>query len=294
MPVLACAGAWNSPVVGCLDTPRRFRIGHPPFGRDSQIRHTSDTARARQARLTKPAGSLGRLEELACWLAGWQVFMNMFILGWVGIAMGKVCALVFGWPVWVGLVVPSVITAVYTLAAGYWGVVMGDFLQGIVAIFAIVVVSAAGIAAVGGPDAITARVIELGDAWRLDPLAFTGWFTGDFPAVWWLTMLVIAVIGGFGPERLDASDFDLAWHQGIYTDELVAIPLQSDTGTLDTFASNATILRTAKLCFIGTALQVPSMFRTSSRSYSRSRLRTGWHKSRRSISFSSTYTTTPK
>jgi len=124
--------------------------------------------------------------------------MNMFILGWVGMAMGKVCEMAFGWPVWVGLVVPTVITAVYTLAAGYWGVVMGDFLQGIVAIFAIVIVSAAGIAAVGGPDAITARVIELGDAWRLDPLAFTGWFSGDFPAVWWLTMLVIAVIGGFG------------------------------------------------------------------------------------------------
>jgi len=142
-------------------------------------------------------GGLGA-ELLRGWVAGWQVFMNMFILGWVGIAMGKVCELAFGWPVWVGLVVPTVITALYTLAAGYWGVVMGDFLQGIVAIFAIVVVSAAGIAAVGGPEEITTRVIGLGDAWRLDPLAFTGWFTGDFPAVWWLTMLVIAVIGGFG------------------------------------------------------------------------------------------------
>ena len=29
-------------------------------------------ARAHQAVLTKPAGSLGRLEDLACWLAGWQ------------------------------------------------------------------------------------------------------------------------------------------------------------------------------------------------------------------------------
>ncbi len=29
-------------------------------------------ARQRQARLTKPPGSLGRLEELACWLAAWQ------------------------------------------------------------------------------------------------------------------------------------------------------------------------------------------------------------------------------
>src|SRR5687768_5919128 len=29
-------------------------------------------ARARQAQLTKPAGALGRLEELAAWLAAWQ------------------------------------------------------------------------------------------------------------------------------------------------------------------------------------------------------------------------------
>ena len=29
-------------------------------------------AAARQAQLTKPAGSLGRLEELAEWLAAWQ------------------------------------------------------------------------------------------------------------------------------------------------------------------------------------------------------------------------------
>ncbi len=90
-------------------------------------------------------------ELLRGWMAGWQVFMNMFILGWVGIAMGRVCELAFGWPVWVGLVVPTLITALYTLAAGYWGVVMGDFLQGIVAIFAILLVSAVGIAAAGGP-----------------------------------------------------------------------------------------------------------------------------------------------
>jgi Na+/proline symporter len=137
-------------------------------------------------------------ELLRGWLAGWQVFMNMFILGWVGIAMGKVAELVFGWPVWVGLVVPGVITALYTLAAGYWGVVMGDFLQGIVAVFAIVVVSLVGVAAAGGAGAVTGRLVEMGQAWRLDPLAFTGWAGGEFPVLWWATMLVIAVIGGFG------------------------------------------------------------------------------------------------
>ncbi len=137
-------------------------------------------------------------ELLRGWMAGWQVFMNMFILGWVGIAMGKVGHLVFGWPVWVGLVVPTLITAAYTLVAGYWGVVMGDFLQGIVAVFAIVLVSLVGITAAGGPAGVTSRLVDLGEAWRLDPLAFTGMASGDFPALWWLTMLVIAVVGGFG------------------------------------------------------------------------------------------------
>ncbi len=146
---------------------------------------------------TQRFGGLGA-EMLRGWMAGWQVFMNMFILGWVGIAMGKVCALAFGWPVWMGLVIPSVITAFYTLAAGYWGVVMGDFLQGIVAVFAIVLVSLVGIAAAGGPTEVTGRIIEMGQSWRLDAFAFTGWFGGDFPVVWWLTMLVISIIGGFG------------------------------------------------------------------------------------------------
>ncbi|MGD2069474.1 MAG: Na+:solute symporter [Gemmatimonadota bacterium] len=137
-------------------------------------------------------------ELLRGWMAGWQVFMNMFILGWVGMAMGKVGALVFGWPVWVGLIVPTLVTAAYTLVAGYWGVVMGDFLQGIVAVFAIVLVSMVGIAAAGGPTGLTERLVDMGEAWRLDAFHFTGLFSGDFPAAWWATMLVIAVVGGFG------------------------------------------------------------------------------------------------
>ncbi|MCG6988518.1 MAG: sodium:solute symporter [Gemmatimonadetes bacterium] len=137
-------------------------------------------------------------ELMRGWMAGWQVFMNMFILGWVGMAMGRVCELAFGWPVWVGLTIPTTITMFYTLAAGYWGVVMGDFLQGIVAIFAILLVSVVGIVAAGGPHGVITGVHSLGQAWRLNSLAFTGWFTGAFPTAWWITMLVIAVVGGFG------------------------------------------------------------------------------------------------
>jgi Na+/proline symporter len=137
-------------------------------------------------------------ELLRGWVAGWQVFLNMFILGWVGIAMGKVCLYVFGWPLWIGLIVFSAACAVYVLAAGYWGVVMADFQQGIIAFIVIVIVSLWGVHAAGGPSGIVARLHELGEAGKLNPFRFSGFFEGDFPAAWFLTMLVIGILGGLG------------------------------------------------------------------------------------------------
>lgn len=97
-------------------------------------------------------------ELLRGWIAGWQVFINMFILGWVGIAMGKVCNFMFGWPLWLGMVLFSSVCVVYVLAAGYWGVVMADFQQGVIAFIAILIVSIWGISAAGGPAEIIARL----------------------------------------------------------------------------------------------------------------------------------------
>jgi len=113
-------------------------------------------------------------------------------------AMGKLCHYLFNWPEWVGLILFSSLCAIYVLAAGYWGVVMADFQQGVVAFSVIIIVSIWGIVAAGGPQQIIAKINSLGESWRLNPLAFSGWTSGDFPLVWFLTMLVIAVIGGFG------------------------------------------------------------------------------------------------
>jgi len=137
-------------------------------------------------------------ELLRGWIAGWQVFMNMFVLGWVGMAMGKLCHYLFNWPEWLGLILFSTICAIYVLAAGYWGVVMSDFQQGVIAFLVIVIVSFWGIAVAGGPRGIITKLDAMRQSWRLNPFAFSGFSTGDFPFVWFLTMLVIAVIGGFG------------------------------------------------------------------------------------------------
>ncbi len=260
-------------------------------------------------------GGLGA-EMLRGWVAGWQVFMNMFILGWVGIAMGKLCSMLFGWDLWVGLVVFTSIGAIYVLSSGYWGVVMADFQQGVIAFLVIVIVSIWGMIAAGGPQKIIAkmknfnstcewtipqtnaptpafvritdpetgkvfvestspfiispdfneqkyrntenRVHKLvddgehskslailfpaagdtifsgknynivwpagktkklvnveysldqenwkivaehrldGQSWRLNMFSFTGMFKGQFPVFWYITMMIIAIIGGFG------------------------------------------------------------------------------------------------
>ncbi|TFG95151.1 MAG: sodium:solute symporter [Calditrichales bacterium] len=142
-------------------------------------------------------GGLGA-EMLRGWISGWQVFMNMFILGWVGIAMGKVCHYMFGWDLWIGLVLFSSVCAIYALAAGYWGVVMADFQQGIIALAIIIIVSIWGMTAAGGPTAIVDKLAAMGESWRLNPFAFSGWFSGQFPVAWFITMMVIAILGGFG------------------------------------------------------------------------------------------------
>ena len=262
-------------------------------------------------------GGLGA-EMLRGWFAGWQFFMSMFVLGWVSAAMGKVCAALFGWPPWVGVVGLTSLCAVYVLAAGYWGVVVADFQQGVIAFAVILVVSIWAILAAGGPASIihkfetmnsaytwtvpevparldrcllrveanggkgaggqlTARSegyftiepaasksasgdqatpaelyqqakdfkvlfprpgsvlragtqvkvvwsrlseasnlklwfspdggatwklvsdrLHNGQAWRLDPFGFSGWAGGEFPLAWFLTMLVMAILGGLG------------------------------------------------------------------------------------------------
>ncbi len=97
-------------------------------------------------------------EMLRGWVAGWQVFMNMFILGWVGIAMGKLCSMLFGWDLWMGLVLFTSIGAIYVMLSGYWGVVMADFQQGVIAFLVIIIVSIWGIVAAGGPKQIISKL----------------------------------------------------------------------------------------------------------------------------------------
>lgn len=133
-------------------------------------------------------------ELLRGWLAGWQTFMNMFVLAWVGAAMGKVGMYLFGWPHWFGIVFFSAICAVYVLTAGYWGVIMADFQQGVIAFLVITIVCLYGIDTAGGPTAIVSKLEELGQGWRVNPF----YFDAQFPLAQWLTLFLMATVGGLG------------------------------------------------------------------------------------------------
>lgn len=140
-------------------------------------------------------------ELLRGWLAGWQTFMNTFVVAWVSAAMGKVCVYLFDWPAWIGIVLFTAVCAVYVLAAGYWGVVMADFQQGVIAFIVITLVSLWGIGEAGGPAAIVSRISELGADWRLNPFhfdAFWGLEADKFYALDLITLLVMAILGGLG------------------------------------------------------------------------------------------------
>lgn len=140
-------------------------------------------------------------ELLRGWLGGWQTFMNMFVVAWVSAAMGKVCTYLFDWPGWIGVTLFTTICAGYVLAAGYWGVVMADFQQGLISFAVITLVSLWGIYEAGGPTEIAARLGQLGEGWRTNPFHFDAFWglDGDkFYALDLITLLVMAIFGGLG------------------------------------------------------------------------------------------------
>lgn len=140
-------------------------------------------------------------ELLRGWLAGWQTFMNLFVVAWVSAAMGKVAAYAFGWEPWVGITLFTSICAVYVLVAGYWGVVMADFQQGLISFAVITLVSLWSIAEAGGAGAIVERLSVLGEGWRSNPLhfdAFWGLDGDQFYALDVITLMLMALVGGLG------------------------------------------------------------------------------------------------
>lgn len=88
-------------------------------------------------------------------LRGFRAFylaipINCIAMGWVLLAMAKISAAVLGWGKWESIVIFSMVAFCYSLLAGFWGVVVTDVLQFVLAIAGAVMLAYYAVDAAGG------------------------------------------------------------------------------------------------------------------------------------------------
>lgn len=90
------------------------------------------------------------------------VIINGFILGWVFHAVAKVSSVIVpGWNNTALLVFFAFVTLLYTVMGGFYGVVLTDFLQYVVAIFGSIALAVYAVAHVGGFAALVTKLETL-------------------------------------------------------------------------------------------------------------------------------------
>ena len=85
------------------------------------------------------------------------VLQNCIVMGWVMLAMIKICDVMLGWPKVTTLVVLMVIALTYTLMSGFWGVVMTDLLQFVMAMTGSITLGESSCGSLAAPPAWSSR-----------------------------------------------------------------------------------------------------------------------------------------
>ncbi len=84
--------------------------------------------------------------------------VNILIMGWVNLGMAKVLGGTLGVSKWTALVVCLLLTFLYTVISGYWGVAATDGLQYLFEMGGAIILAIVSVGAVGGIAAMKARV----------------------------------------------------------------------------------------------------------------------------------------
>jgi Na+/proline symporter len=123
------------------------------------------------ARLWRRAGILTDVELLDIRYSGksakilrgfralWEgIVLNCIIMGWVMLAMIKIMGVFVDWPKWWTLGILLIIAFTYSVMSGFWGVVMTDFPQFIIAMFGSIMLAIIAVVDNGGISAIKDRL----------------------------------------------------------------------------------------------------------------------------------------
>ena len=123
--------------------------------------------------------------------------INLIIMGWVNLGMAKVLSGTLGLPKWQALALCLGITFLYSLLSGFWGVVVTDAVQFVIAMLGSVALAVFAVRAVGGVGALRERlngVTPAGGGEPFGPDAVGLWSDGSAP--WMLPVLTLAVYLG--------------------------------------------------------------------------------------------------
>lgn len=89
--------------------------------------------------------------------AGWMALLiNTIGMSWVLLAMAKIIGVIWGGDKWVGVVIATLLAISYSFLAGFWGVVVTDVAQFLIAMIGAVALAFFSVSAAGGMDNIIA------------------------------------------------------------------------------------------------------------------------------------------
>jgi Na+/proline symporter len=133
--------------------------------------------------------------------------INLIIMGWVNLAMIKIMSVVLGIDPIQAFIAMFVITMVYSVFSGLWGVVVTDFVQFMIAMGGSIVLAWYAVREVGGIEQLKARLPEhfgsADAALSMMPAAGATWmpvtaFLAYLAVQWWATSYPGAEPGGGG------------------------------------------------------------------------------------------------
>jgi Na+/proline symporter len=123
------------------------------------------------ARLWRRAGVMTDVEfteiryagKAAAFLRGFRALylgipINCIILGWVTLGMAKVIELSLGVGKWQAILICMSVTAFYSVLSGYWGVLVTDAVQFVIAMVGSIALAYFGLSVVGGIDGLIASL----------------------------------------------------------------------------------------------------------------------------------------
>lgn len=116
------------------------------------------------------------------------VLYNCIVMGWVMVAMAKIAEEMMGWNKWEALLILLAMALVYTILSGFWGVVMTDFLQFIMAMTGSVTLAGIVLWKMGRPAEMVAQVAA---APGVKPAVFD--IVPDWRTAGWLALFTFAV-----------------------------------------------------------------------------------------------------